>query len=159
MNSPSRTTPAPPGAWSATTLRPCTRPVHKGPPSCAQALASAEKTPSTLWTPTPCRPMGKTRCSPGGISSSVQTTCSLPCGSELDWPGCVTVMHYPLGEWWWLVDELLAVELGHGPGHVEVGVDAVLVHDPVAHAVGQVLDEPARVVVGPVRVVRGGEQG
>src|SRR6201985_746878 len=96
--------------------------------------------------------MGKTRCSPGGISSSVQTTCSLPCGSEWDWPGWVTVMHCPL------VDELLAVELGHGARHVEVGLDAVLMHDPVTHDVRQVLDQPARVVVGPVRVVRGEQQ-
>src|ERR1700750_3137241 len=82
MYSRSRTITASPGTPSSTTVRPRARPEHSGPPSLWQSFAMASNVPLTLYTPTPCLPIGTNLCEPGGISSTVATTCSRPCASR-----------------------------------------------------------------------------
>src|SRR5215218_7245198 len=90
--------------------------------------------------------MGTSLCVPGGISSTVATMCSRPCANLFGPAGgglssSVNSEH-----------PHLALE-GRNRLWQMVGSDAVAEHHSLARVFGQVLDQPARVVEGPVRVV------
>src|SRR5260370_42058023 len=89
--------------------------------------------------------MGTTFTPPRGISSVVATTCSRP------W-----ARRGPSGGLRTSEDLSLSVESRHGVGQV-VGLEDVLEHDRLAHVLGQLLHQPARYSIGPVRV-RGREE-
>src|SRR4029450_10307767 len=103
--------------------------------------------PLTLYTPTPCRPIGTSLWVPGGISSTVATTCSRPCARR----GRLTVA--PFSSETNSVTPDLPREDGNRLRQA-IGRDAFLDHHGVAGRLGQVLHQPARVVERPVRVVR-----
>src|ERR1700759_541060 len=113
----------------------------------------AYKIPFTLYTPTPCRPIGTSLCLPGGISSTVATMCSRPCARR-GWGRSVAA---PLSSELNSEHPDLTLEDGNRLRKV-IGRDAVLVHDRFACGLGQMLDHPARIVERPVRVVGREEQ-
>src|SRR5260370_16688040 len=90
--------------------------------------------------------MGTTLTPPCGISSVVATTCSRPWARRGPSKGLRTSE-----------DLSLSVESRHGVGQV-VGLETVPEHDRLAHALGQVLEQPARAAIRPVRIIAGEEQ-
>src|ERR1700755_2445839 len=109
--------------------------------------------PFTLYTPTPCRPIGTSLCLPGGISSTVATMCSRPCARR-GWGRSVAA---PLSSELNSEHPDLTLEDGNRLPKA-VRRDAVFVHARVAGCFGKVFDQPPRVVECPVRVVRREEQ-
>src|SRR6516162_6930598 len=97
--------------------------------------------------------MGTSLWLPGGISSTVATTCSRP-WARRGWGGrMVTPSFSDVNS----EHPDLTLEDWHGLRKV-VGRDPVLVHDRFPGRLGKVLDQPARIVERPVRVVRGVQQ-
>src|ERR1044071_7330690 len=102
--------------------------------------------------------MGTNLCLPGGISSMVATTCSRPwasrgvLSSSLTGPNSPVAALLPSGSKY----PHLTLEGRHRFGQV-VGRDAVAEHHGLPCVFGEVLDQPAWIIEGPVRVV-GGEQ-
>src|SRR5436305_12303455 len=97
--------------------------------------------------------MGTSLWVPGGISSTVATTCSRPWASR-GWGRLVVAPSFPDVN---SEHPDLTLEDRHGLREL-VGRDPVLVHHRVPGGLGKVLDQPARVVERPVRGVRREQQ-
>src|SRR6187549_872405 len=94
--------------------------------------------------------MGTSLCVPGGISSTVATTCSRPWANLFGPAGgvfCSSNSEHPH----------LTLKGGDSLWQV-IGRDAVAEHDGLAGVFGKVLDEPAGVVERPVWVVAAEQQ-
>src|SRR6201982_3879112 len=97
--------------------------------------------------------MGTSLWPPGGISSTVATTCSRPCARRVWGRLVVTPSFSDVNS----EHPDLTLEDRHGLREV-VSRDPVLLHHRFPGGLGKVLDQPTWIVERPVRVVRGEQQ-